>query len=109
MGVRGIGVREYEKPSSVLSPRILVFPYSSQKKDHSFGTALFVGKPRLAVTSVDCLALVLLAARSCLLDEAFALLSESIAEVTTAAETHLSENFLNVRLDDHGKKGKEMK
>lgn len=44
---------------------------------------------KLAVAAVNGLALVLLAAGSCLLDEVLTLLGESIAEITAAAETHL--------------------
>ncbi len=50
----------------------------------------------LAVTSVHCLTLVLLAAPCSLLDELLARLGESIAEVATAAETHLRQSFLDV-------------
>ena len=60
---------------------------------------------RLAVAAVNGLALVLLAASSCLLNEVLALFGKSIAEIAAAAETHLSEHFLDVRLDDHRKKG----
>jgi hypothetical protein len=50
----------------------------------------------LAIAAVNGLALVFLAAGSRILDEAFALLGESIAEVASAAETHLGEDFLYV-------------
>ncbi len=62
---------------------------------------------KLAVAAVNGLALVLLAASSCLLDEVLALLGEGIAEIASTAETHLSEYFLDVRLNDHRKRGKK--
>ncbi len=69
--------------------------------------SFFINVRKLAIAAVDGLALVLLAAPSSLLDEVLASLSESIAEVAAAAEVHLGKNFLNVGLNDHGKKGKK--
>lgn len=60
----------------------------------------------LAVAAVNCLTLVLLTAPCSLLDEVLAGLGKSVAEIAAAAETHLCENFLNVRLNDHSEMGK---
>lgn len=60
-----------------------------------------------AVTSVYRLALVLLAACSGFLHELLAGLGECIAEITAAAEAHLLERVLDVRVNDHDKKGKK--
>lgn len=59
-------------------------------------TALLNGESKLAVAAVDRLTLVFLAAPCSLLNHFLTRLSESIAEVTTAAETHLGEHVLNV-------------
>ena len=78
------------------------------KKRHPRGwRSFFDWRKKLAVATVDGLALVLLAAPSSLLNEVLASLGESVAEVAAAAEVHLGKNFLNVGLNDHGKKGKK--
>ncbi len=64
---------------------------------------------KLAVTAVNSLTLVLLAAPCSLFHHFLCRLSKSIAEVATTAETHFCENFLNVRLNDHKMLGKENK
>ncbi len=74
-------------------------PYGSQ--------FIRVGK-ELTVAAVNGLALVFLAAGSCLLHEVLAFLRKSVAEIAAAAETHLCERFLDVRLDDHKKEGNEV-
>lgn len=59
----------------------------------------------LAITSVDCLSLVFLAAVGCFLDELLTSLGKSVAEIAAAAEIHFGEHFLDVGLDDHMKIG----
>ena len=83
-------------------------PLRSYKKRPLQRNGPFVVIPKLAVTSVNGLTLVLFAAPCSLLDELLARLGESIAEVTTAAETHLGERLLDMRLNDHWIKGEEV-
>lgn len=83
---------------------LLTTNYTRTKTPLAIASSVFFTK--LAITSVHCHTLVLLAAGSSLFDELLARLSESFWEVAAAAETHLTKHILHVGLDDHRNMGK---